>query len=224
MSNSEKGNMTSDLVMLIRRMVVRLRTIDDPKGNLLADKAMDYLRRKDLASGADILRDAPEQPIRAGETIPTVETEIIRRIGALLKVEAPSILELESKIVERIAKAEAENRELRESRQQLADGFVRKCDDLLIAYGTLNMMVDRLGGTVEGAPTSRLNFLQRIDELVAIESAPLPDCDALKQRAEAAEAEVERLKGELLAVVSSHGEDHSECPACEVIKSRYHHD
>jgi hypothetical protein len=35
--------------------------------------------------------------------------------------------------------------------------------------GTLNMAVDRLGGTVEGAPTSRINFLQRIDELVLME-------------------------------------------------------
>jgi len=30
----------------------------------------------------------------------------------------------------------------------------------------LDMAVDRLGGTVEGAPTQPLNFLQRIDELV----------------------------------------------------------
>jgi hypothetical protein len=36
--------------------------------------------------------------------------------------------------------------------------------------GTLNMAVDRLGGIVEGNPTGRHNFLQRIDELVAKEA------------------------------------------------------
>jgi len=36
--------------------------------------------------------------------------------------------------------------------------------------GTLSMAVARLGGTVEGNPTGRHNFLQRIDELVAKEA------------------------------------------------------
>ena len=34
----------------------------------------------------------------------------------------------------------------------------------------LDMTVARLGGMVEGNPTARLNFLQRIDELVAKEA------------------------------------------------------
>jgi|GEM_PF-6209732 len=38
------------------------------------------------------------------------------------------------------------------------------------AEGTLHMAVARLGGTVEGCPTHRINFLQRIDELRAIEN------------------------------------------------------
>jgi hypothetical protein len=36
--------------------------------------------------------------------------------------------------------------------------------------GVLSMTVDRLGGMVEGHPTQRINFLQRIDALVAMES------------------------------------------------------
>lgn len=49
-----------DLVMLIRRMVVRFRVINDYAGDRLADQAMDYLRRKGLTSGTDILRDSNE--------------------------------------------------------------------------------------------------------------------------------------------------------------------
>ena len=37
--------------------------------------------------------------------------------------------------------------------------------------GILSMAVDRLGGLVEGAPTSRHNFLQRIDQLVTKEAS-----------------------------------------------------
>lgn len=36
--------------------------------------------------------------------------------------------------------------------------------------GVLSMAVYRLGGLVEGRPTERVNFLQRIDELVAAEA------------------------------------------------------
>lgn len=36
---------------------------------------------------------------------------------------------------------------------------------------TIHMAVARLGGEVEGAPTHRINFLQRIDELRGIEDA-----------------------------------------------------
>lgn len=40
--------------------------------------------------------------------------------------------------------------------------------------GVLSMAVARLGGIVEGNPTGRHNFLQRIDELVAIEARAVP--------------------------------------------------
>ncbi len=39
---------------------------------------------------------------------------------------------------------------------------------------TIHMAVARLGGIVEGNPTGAHNFLQRIDALVALESAPPP--------------------------------------------------
>jgi hypothetical protein len=42
---------------------------------------------------------------------------------------------------------------------------------LEVREGTIAMAVARLGGMVEGAPTARVNFLQRIDELVRIEAA-----------------------------------------------------
>lgn len=46
-----------------------------------------------------------------------------------------------------------------------------ECGACIKAYyeGILSMTVARLGGTVEDAPTHRGNFLQRIDELRAIE-------------------------------------------------------
>ena len=43
--------------------------------------------------------------------------------------------------------------------------------DNMVMRGSLNMTVDRLGGTVEGEPTHDGNFLQRVDELVALEAS-----------------------------------------------------
>lgn len=40
-----------------------------------------------------------------------------------------------------------------------------------LAEMSLNMAAARLGGTVEGLPTHRLNFLQRVDELRRIEAS-----------------------------------------------------
>lgn len=40
---------------------------------------------------------------------------------------------------------------------------------------TLAMVVARLGGLVEGRPTHRINFLQRIDQLVELERKVLVD-------------------------------------------------
>ena len=40
----------------------------------------------------------------------------------------------------------------------------------MVLEGSIRMAVDRLGGTVEGKPTHEGNFLQRVDELVAMET------------------------------------------------------
>ncbi len=66
----------------------------------------------------------------------------------------------------------------------------------------LSMTVARLGGTVEGALTNRINFLQRIDDLRAeierLKAKPSSDeWVYLEQRAQRAEAEIERLKADL---------------------------
>ncbi len=61
MNDSEKDVILNDLVMLVRRMVIRLRMAGGSKQNEeLADAAMDYLRRKELVSGIDILRSDAE--------------------------------------------------------------------------------------------------------------------------------------------------------------------
>jgi hypothetical protein len=58
----EKENaLIGDLVMLIRRQVVRLMQKDE-RDVKLARECMDYLRRKELAGGADILRVPATQP------------------------------------------------------------------------------------------------------------------------------------------------------------------
>lgn len=49
--------------------------------------------------------------------------------------------------------------------RQLADALLH----VSMRDATLSMAVARLGGMVEGGPTSRVNFLQRIDELVEVE-------------------------------------------------------
>ena len=59
---SDQQPTIDDLAMLVRRMVIRLRIIDDHKGNLLADLAIDYLRRTGLSSGESLLRSEPSQP------------------------------------------------------------------------------------------------------------------------------------------------------------------
>lgn len=54
---------------------------------------------------------------------------------------------------------------LEDFRKQLTEA-ARKIE---LQDGVLNMAVDRLGGIVEGRPTGRHNFLQRIDQLIAQE-------------------------------------------------------
>jgi hypothetical protein len=58
----------------------------------------------------------------------------------------------------------AERLEREEKRAKEAD-LLRDCSE-----GVLHMAVARLGGKVEGRPTERVNFLQRIDELRRIEA------------------------------------------------------
>jgi len=57
--------------------------------------------------------------------------------------------------------------------QEVATDRLRRLEqayrDLEGERAVLAMTVARLGGTVEGAPTHRINFLQRIDELRRIE-------------------------------------------------------
>jgi hypothetical protein len=53
-----------DLVMIIRRMIVRFGMINDYAGDRLAAQATNYLRRNGLAAeSSDILRD-PDEPSR----------------------------------------------------------------------------------------------------------------------------------------------------------------
>ncbi len=56
-----------------------------------------------------------------------------------------------------------------------AESSGAECGACIEAYyeGILAMVVRRLGGTVEGKPTERGNFLQRIDELRRIERDPM---------------------------------------------------
>jgi len=57
-----------------------------------------------------------------------------------------------------------------------------ECGACIEAYyeGVLTMVVERLGGTVEGRPTERGNFLQRIDELRRIERDPMSHLNQYK--------------------------------------------
>ena len=60
-------------------------------------------------------------------------------------------------------------------REDQISKLTRERDEARLAHqcseGVLSMTVARLGGMVEGRPTHRINFLQRIDELVALEES-----------------------------------------------------
>ena len=56
-----------DLVLLIRRMIVRFRMINDYAGDRLADQATDYLRRTGLASGTGVCRSEDDAEIEENE-------------------------------------------------------------------------------------------------------------------------------------------------------------
>ncbi len=68
------------------------------------------------------------------------------------------------------------------------------------ARATLSMTVGRLGGEVEGCPTQRINFLQRIDALREIESNEgvwRERAEFHAERSEQARETIARLKAEL---------------------------
>ncbi len=89
-------------------------------------------------------------------------------------------------LIERIAHAEGVRRALEAENAEL--------------NAVLHMTVSRLGGNVEGRPTIRLNFLQRIDELVEMEGKQIfaqqffEEFEKVKQRAETAEHTVKLLQ------------------------------
>lgn len=75
---------------------------------------------------------------------------------------------------ERLACRERQWRELNirwaEHCAEVVEELARAQRELAMSDAVISMAVARLGGAVEGSPTVRLNFLQRIDELVRIES------------------------------------------------------
>lgn len=62
---------------------------------------------------------------------------------------------------------------MKKTGESITARLTRERDEARLAHhcseGVLSMTVARLGGLVEGLPTGRHNFLQRIDELVALE-------------------------------------------------------
>lgn len=53
--------------------------------------------------------------------------------------------------------------------ERLKDTISNLTATVRVREATIQMACDRLGGLVEGHPTNPLNFLQRIDQLVALE-------------------------------------------------------
>ena len=63
-----------------------------------------------------------------------------------------------------------------------------------VLEGVENSIVDEIGGTVDGAPTNRLNYLQRIRQLVRAEAALAEaerKCERLRFHAEAMAKDLE---------------------------------
>ena len=78
---------------------------------------------------------------------------------------------------QRAEKAEAELEIATQALHEQMDLYTKDVDalraKLAVANGVLSMAVQRLGGLVEGKPTARINFLQRIDALREIENTLL---------------------------------------------------
>lgn len=86
------------------------------------------------------------------------------------------------------SKGEKAARELAEKFGGEMDALRKERDEARLAHqcseATLAMAVARLGGEVEGAPTARVNFLQRIDELRRVEAGARADNEALRAKLE----------------------------------------
>lgn len=76
------------------------------------------------------------------------------------------------------------------SRQTHKERTEERIAELMEIRAMLTMAVARLGGIVEGAPTHRINFLQRIDALREIERQHAELADALESCLRACEAAV----------------------------------
>jgi hypothetical protein len=160
-------NLADEADVLISRKLISERSP-------LADALLDF--RADPGDGPGTLRS---------ERIAALETDL-----ASMALEAKNLHQHLKERTEQLAgeivraeKAEAE----RDSRDRMLDiahndrvkdsahieALTKQRDELRgvveMREGTIQMAVDRLGGRVEGRPTHRGNFLQRIDELVRIE-------------------------------------------------------
>lgn len=78
--------------------------------------------------------------------------------------------------------------------------------------GVLSMTVHRLEGTVEGRPTARHNFLQRIDELREIEGANILNANALRA--------LQQRIAEMDPWAETEGDD-ERCVFCDIARHRF---
>jgi hypothetical protein len=124
------------------------------------------------------VKDAPHEIAALRSSLSSMTTECQNLANRLRERDEVLAGEIEAR-----KKAEAE----RDARDRMIDiahddrvkdsayieSLTRQRDELRgvvqMREGTIQMAVDRLGGRVEGRPTHRGNFLQRIDELVRIE-------------------------------------------------------
>ena len=107
-------------------------------------------------------RIAERQVIELKEGIRGRDEEVIPDIESERDSKEAYIIELEADL--------AALREENEEQVNVIEGLRM---DVASEGAVLAMTVARLGGLVEGRPTLRLNFLQRVDELVKIEAEAL---------------------------------------------------
>jgi len=81
-----------------------------------------------------------------------------------------------------------------------------------LAHGMLAMNVARLGGSVEGKPTDKHNFLQRVDELVEKEKTSLSRIAALESLVREMFNEISDLEWSM----------DGDCPRCGAHVGSYH--